>query len=159
MNGNKSLPARLQPWLTLTTSFGLSIGAVWAAVAAFWRSSTGEWAINKRLALVASAAVVSLFALCIWRILHQRRKILAFRDSQVAPFRISDGYQFDTEGGFWIESRTGLRICASCLLPPTKIVSPLCEGVGLGFDGEDALVWRCGNCRSEYFHKTEKAPP
>jgi|ERR1051325_1059876 hypothetical protein len=70
------------------------------------------------------------------------------------PFRVSDDFEFDTEGGFWVERKTRLRVCAGCLLPPTKIASPLSEAVGLGFDGEPALVWRCGNCHSDYFHKT-----
>lgn len=160
---NKSLPERIQPWLTLTTSFGLSVGAVWATVVAFWRAATGEWAINKRLLLVLSAAIVSLFALCVWRILKQRSRLRLvekqLQDSLVVPFRVSDDYSFVPESGYWIEKKTGLRVCANCLLPPTKIVSPLLEGLGLGLDGEDCLVWRCGNCRSEYWHETVKPRP
>jgi hypothetical protein len=155
----KSLPERIQPWLTLTSSVGLSVGAVWATVAALWKSAAGEWSVSKRLLLVLSAVTISLFVLCIWRILKQRRKILAFRDSQVAPFRVSDDYRFVPESGFWVEKKTGLRVCPSCLLPPTKIVSPLLEGLGLDLDGNDCLVWRCGNCRSEYWHKSQKAAP
>ena len=88
--------------------------------------------------------------------LQEERKQLLQRQPQAAsetPFRVSDDYQFDTGGGFWVERKTGLRVCASCLLPPTKTVSPLFEAVGLGFDGEEALVWRCGQCGSDYFHK------
>ena len=154
----KSLPERIQPWLTLSSSVGLSVGAVWATVAALWKSAAGEWVVGKRLLLVLFAFIVTLFALCIWHILKQRRKILTFQHSDVAPSRVSDDYKFIPESGFWIEKKTGLRVCASCLLPPTRIVSPLFEGLGLGLEGEDIWVWRCGNCRSEYWHETQKAP-
>ena len=80
-------------------------------------------------------------------------EIAALTATMGVPFKVSDDYEFDTEGGFWIERKTGLRICASCILPPNRIVSPVFEAVGLGMDGEEALVWRCGNCRSDYFHK------
>jgi len=159
---NKSLPERIQPWLTLTTTFGLSVGAVWATVAAFWMEDAGEWAMNKRLLLVLSAAIVSSFALCVWWILKQRRRLRLvekqLQDSLVVPFRVSDDYRFVPAHGFWIEKKTGLRVCASCLLPPTKIVSPLLEGLGIDLDGNDCLVWRCGNCRSEFWHETQIKP-
>jgi len=40
-------------------------------------------------------------------------------------------------------------VCASCILPPTRIVSALCEALGLGTDGEETMVWRCGQLRHE----------
>jgi hypothetical protein len=73
-----------------------------------------------------------------------------------SPFRVSDDYIFVPENGFWIEKKTGLRVCANCLLPPTKIVSPLVEGLGSDFEGNPCLVWRCGNCRSEFWHESQK---
>jgi hypothetical protein len=88
--------------------------------------------------------------------LQEERKKLLQQLSQApseVPFRVSDDYQFDTESGFWVERKTGLRVCSSCLLPPTRTVSPLFKAVGLGLDGNETLVWRCGQCGSEYFHK------
>jgi hypothetical protein len=82
-----------------------------------------------------------------------------FQDSQGSPFRVSDEFRFVPESGFWIEKKTKLRVCASCLLPPTKIVSPLLEGLGLDLDGNPCLVWRCGHCRSEYWHESQKVAP
>jgi len=152
---SKSLPERIQSWLTLISSLGISLGAVWAAVAAFWQSATGEWAINRRLLLLSSATIASLFAIAVWQILRQRRKLFEIQDSLLAPFRVSDDYKFVPEHGFWIEQKTGLRVCAKCLLPPTKIVSPLVEGFGIDLDGNPCLVWRCGNCSSEFWHETE----
>ena len=150
---SKSRLQQLKELLPLLSSLGLPVGGAWAAVLAFWKSATGEWAINKRLLLVLSAAVVSLAVFGVWWLVKQRRRLLLVRDSSSAPFKVSDDYEFDTDGGFWIERKTKLRVCASCLLPPTKIVSPLFEAVGLGLDGEEELVWRCVNCRSDYFHK------
>lgn len=86
----------------------------------------------------------------------EENKKLVGRQSQDAvgtPFRVSDDYEFITESGFWIERKSGLRVCASCLLPPAKITSPLFEAVGLGLDGEPEVVWRCGHCGTDYFHK------
>lgn len=80
------------------------------------------------------------------------------QDSQVPPFRVEDDFRFVPESGFWIEKKTNLRVCASCILPPTRIVSPLFEGLGLDADGNDMMVWRCGRCRAEYWHETVKAP-
>lgn len=88
--------------------------------------------------------------------LQEENKKLVERQSQAAsgtPFRVSDDYEFNTDSGFWIERKRGLRVCASCLLPPTKIVSPLFEAVGLGLGGEEEMVWRCGQCGASYFHK------
>jgi hypothetical protein len=71
----------------------------------------------------------------------------------LAPFKVSDEYLFDTEGGYWIERKTGLRVCAKCLLPPTKIVSPLCE-FPTGFEETFEMVWRCRNCSTDYIYRT-----
>ena len=93
--------------------------------------------------------------------LQEENKRLVEQQSQVSsgiPFRVSDDYEFETEGGFWIERRTGLRVCAKCLFPPTKIVSPLFEAVGYGFEEEYAMVWRCGSCHTDYFYRKEKKP-
>jgi|ERR1035438_5738871 hypothetical protein len=76
------------------------------------------------------------------------------KDSLSAPFKVSDDYEFETEGGYWIERKSKLRVCAKCLLPPTKIASPLFEAVGSGFEEEFAMVWRCGHCGTDYFYKT-----
>jgi hypothetical protein len=73
----------------------------------------------------------------------------------LAPFKVSDEYVFDTESGYWIHTDDYLRVCNDCLLPPTKIVSPLFEAVGSGMEYEDEykMVWRCGKCGRDYFHK------
>ena len=86
---------------------------------------------------------------------EEKRKLLE-RQSQVSsdtPFRVSDDFGFNTQGGFWIELKTGMRVCASCILPPTRIVSPLCEALGLGPDGEETMVWKCDQCGRSYFYK------
>lgn len=86
---------------------------------------------------------------------EEKAKLLA-QTCQLAshtPFRVSDDYEFDAESGFWIERKTRLKVCARCILPPTNIISPLNEAVGLGFDGEEALVWMCGQCGTNYFYK------
>ena len=72
------------------------------------------------------------------------------------PFKVSDDYEFDTEAGYWIERKSRLRVCARCLFPPTKAVSPLFEAVGCGFETEYAMVWRCRQCQTDYLYKTEK---
>ena len=151
----KSLPERLQAWLTLTSSFALSVGAVWATVAALWRSATGELPVSKRFLLLSGAGIVSLFALGVWQLLRQRRQLRLIQDSAASPFRVSDDYEFDTDCGYWLERKSGLRVCADCLLPPTKIVSPLFEAIGSGFEGEEyVMVWRCGRCKGDYRCKT-----
>jgi hypothetical protein len=88
--------------------------------------------------------------------LQEEKKKLLERQCQAAmdtPFRVSDDYEFNTEGGFRTERKTGLRVCARCLLPPTKIVSPLFEALGLGPDGEEAMVWTCRHCGSSYYYR------
>ncbi len=88
--------------------------------------------------------------------LQEEKKKLLERQSHAAsdtPFRISDDFEFNTEGGFWIERKTGMRVCATCILPPTRIVSPLFEAVGLGLDGEETMVWKCGQCGRSYFYR------
>jgi hypothetical protein len=71
-----------------------------------------------------------------------------------APFRVSDSFEFVTESGFWIERQTGLKVCAKCLYPPSRIVSPLFEAIGSGFEQEYAMVWRCGHCGADYFNSS-----
>jgi hypothetical protein len=143
---------KLKDILPVLKSLGLPIGGTWAVVVAFWKSTTGDRLVDKHLILVLSAFVVSVVAFCVWWILKQRRKILLIQDSLSAPFRVSDDFQFDTDG-YWIERKTGLPVCATCILPPTKIVSPLFEAIGSDFDGEPAMVWRCRKCGDDYFHK------
>jgi hypothetical protein len=72
--------------------------------------------------------------------------------TETAPFRVSDDYEFVPESGYWIERKTGMRVCGKCLLPPSKIASPLCEALGNGneLEGEFIMVWRCQNCGNDY---------
>ncbi|HEY2329042.1 MAG TPA: hypothetical protein VGI63_04435, partial [Verrucomicrobiae bacterium] len=68
-----------------------------------------------------------------------------------APFKVSSEYVFDTQSGYYIHCEDYLRVCGKCILPPTKIVSPLYEASS-GFEETFTMVWRCGNCGADYFH-------
>ena len=106
----------------------------------------------------------TLFAMGWFLFVRTRRKLhfaeKRLQDSRSVHFKVSDDYEFVTESGFWIERSTGLRVCAKCILPPTKIVSPLFEALGSDFDGDPAMVWRCGHCGTDYWvpQRREKKP-
>jgi hypothetical protein len=70
-----------------------------------------------------------------------------------APFKVSDGYVFDPECGYWIHTDDCLRVCNDCLFPPTKVVSPLFEALDSDYDGNPAVVWKCGKCGRVYLCK------
>ena len=154
---NKNPPKWLEKWLPLLASLGLPVGGAWATVVTLWKSTTGNRPVDTHLLLVLAAAIVSLAAFGVWWILKQRRKILLLQDSLAAPFVISDDFEFVTESGYWIQRKTGLRVCAKCLLPPTKIVSPLFEGLGSDLDGNPCMVWRCRHCLDVYWYEKAKA--
>src|SRR5260370_29924527 len=106
---------------------------LWAARASL--SATQAATIRQWLLFAGAASLIaSAWILFVRTFRKLRLAEKQVQDSLGAPFRVSDDYEFDTEGGFWIERKTGLRVCAKCLLPPTKIVSPLFEGVGSGFE-------------------------
>lgn len=139
----------------MLSTFGVPVAGVWGVVVAMWTSAAGDWPVNKRFLLVVSAVILSLAAVGVWWILKQRRKLLLAEAASSAPFKVCDAYDFDTKAGYYVERKTGAkaRVCAKCLMPPTKIVSPLFEAVGSGIEIEYVPVWRCGICGTDYFRK------
>ena len=79
----------------------------------------------------------------------ERNRIPADQRSSNTPFRVSDDFKFESISGYYIDRKTKLRVCASCLFPPKNIVSPLNRTV-VGFEESADIVWRCGQCGSQY---------
>ena len=67
----------------------ISDGYLWALVSAFLIESAG--------------AVVTIF-----------KRADFFSEADGALFKVSDEFRFVPESGFWIEKKTGLRVCAGC---------------------------------------------
>jgi hypothetical protein len=80
-------------------------------------------------------------------------------------FRVSDEFEFIPSTGYWVERKSKLRVCGECLFPPTNMVSPLHEEVGMGYEGDPVMIWRCSRCSRGYDHQPEvtetgeSAPP
>jgi hypothetical protein len=117
-------------------------------------TDTQVWYIRAGLALFGFLILAAIGWLLYFRTRWQLHLVQA---SSSDPFRVSDDFEFVTESGYWIQRKTGLRVCAKCLLPPTKIVSPLFEGLGSDLDGNPCMVWRCRHCLDEYWHENAKA--
>jgi len=140
---NKSLPARLQPWLTLLSSFGISAAGAGAVVAALWQSAKGQSVVDTRLLLVLSAGIVSLFALGVWWLVRLRRQIAALK----RPPHFQDDYTFDPKTGLFRHNANGGLYCGHCVLD--SIRSPVTESP----EG-----WRCLHIYEHWFPNPDAVP-
>ena len=144
------LPATLKGWIELLGSFGISATAVSAFFAHGLSTLLAPVPSRTAVALGIAFGLVVAFGVLVWR---WKKKVQA---SLIFPFRVSDDYEFVPDSGYWMDRKTGLRVCGKCLFPPAKIASPLHEAIGLGdgqIEPEFKVVWKCQHCGFEYYHK------
>jgi predicted outer membrane lipoprotein len=149
----KNLLQGLNEWLPVLSALGVPVAGAWGLVAALWRSAAGT--VSERLLLVLSAAAFSVIVACGWWIWKQHVKIRRLHRSLSGPFKVSDDYSFNGDEGYWVDKTTGMRVCSRCILPPTKIISPLFETLGLNRICNEVPVWRCSNCGAEYLRRMD----
>jgi hypothetical protein len=151
----KDIQTGVRALIVLTIVSWLSAAGSAVARLARGLSISDNTVLPMQLCLLGFGFVLACFSG--WFLFFQARKKIQLverqlQDSLTAPFKVSDDYVFDTNSGYWIHTGDFLRVCNDCLLPPTKIVSPLFEAVGSGMEYEDeyVAVWRCGKCGRDY---------
>lgn len=115
---NKTLPERIQPWLTLLASFGLSAGSAATVIAVLWQSAKGELEVNKRLLLVLISCTTSFFVLGVWWVLKQRKSLASLRsdvaDARKRPHRFQDECTPDEKLGMYRHTTKPGFFCVPC---------------------------------------------
>jgi hypothetical protein len=88
------------------------------------------------------------------------RKLEAGKHSVASdtPFRVSDDFEFQPIEGYYIDRKTKLRICAKCLLPPTRMVVHLSHGTVADEYEIWRPTWTCGHCGNAYLRNETDDP-
>lgn len=135
---DKTLPHKIQPWLTLTASLGLPATAIWAAVASLWQSMTGEALVSKQLLLVSTGVAASCFLLLLWVLVKQHQHLTSLKK----PRHFLDDYQFLPEIGLYLHLDSNSLCCGYCACENLRV--PVMER---------ECGWLCPNSSDHQFSK------